>query len=752
MSETIPTHVQRLGGCRPTPLAHYLKALGILRIVAGQSDNSARGWWRDDDFYLSSMLDETALVDFFLHHYSPTPLIAPWNGGSGFYPKDNKLGIDPICNSRDPRFEDYRIAIAEAKQAIGGLQEKPSKGEEKNGVIAACRLRLRGPGQRWIDAALALGADGEPAFPAMLGTGGNDGRLDFTSNYMQRLTGLFDLSGDQASPQPHCRALLAASLFGTASCGLDTKAIGQFFPSAAGGPNGSTGFEGGIGVNPWDYVLMLEGAVLFASGLSRRFQVNSLAQAAAPFAVRSSGAGYGSSDQADVGPRGEQWMPLWNQPATLRELASLLREGKSEINGRPAGRGTDMARSVARMGVARGITQFERYGYIERNGLSNLAVPLGRFIVEPKPNQRLLDSIAVWIDRLRQLATDQLAPASLARAYRSCEQAIFNCARRGGRQDFLELLIAAGRAEDQFMASPRFCGERALPIGRLPAAWLPAIAEDSAEFRLGLALAAQSGPLASKSGNAPLRVHWLPIDAKGNRFLKGENGLAVGPEQCAIGADLTRAAISVMQRRLLAMNRGLSVDGKSHCLPLRLINHRLGARWQDIAAFLNGETDDARILAIARGLMPIHLRDAQLPPRGSAAVKRADWSKSLFGVLRLSLPTDAIRIDPRDAAPSALLSAREPVPYDVRCNPAVFHSLVRGDLTNAFSVAYRQLSQAGLRPKMSFATASPQFARRLAAAMIFGLSPKTVSELGARILAVHDVDDQMETSSAPGVD
>jgi len=43
-------HLHHLTGCSPTPLANYLKALGILRLVAEQSDASARGWWQDEHF------------------------------------------------------------------------------------------------------------------------------------------------------------------------------------------------------------------------------------------------------------------------------------------------------------------------------------------------------------------------------------------------------------------------------------------------------------------------------------------------------------------------------------------------------------------------------------------------------------------------------------------------------------------------------------------------------------------------------
>ena len=43
-------HVHQLDGCAPAPLAHYLKALGILRLVAEQADRDARGWWDGDRF------------------------------------------------------------------------------------------------------------------------------------------------------------------------------------------------------------------------------------------------------------------------------------------------------------------------------------------------------------------------------------------------------------------------------------------------------------------------------------------------------------------------------------------------------------------------------------------------------------------------------------------------------------------------------------------------------------------------------
>ena len=42
-----------LHGCAPTPLAHYLKGLGILRVVTA-ADTTARAAWRGEALVLTS--------------------------------------------------------------------------------------------------------------------------------------------------------------------------------------------------------------------------------------------------------------------------------------------------------------------------------------------------------------------------------------------------------------------------------------------------------------------------------------------------------------------------------------------------------------------------------------------------------------------------------------------------------------------------------------------------------------------------
>src|SRR2546422_2476767 len=100
-----------LNGCAPVPLAHYLKALGIFRLVSEQFDAAASCFWRGDQFVLNSNLDDDSLTDFFLSKYRPTPVLNPWNGDGGFF-KDSRAGavevLESVTKSTSDRFAPYR--------------------------------------------------------------------------------------------------------------------------------------------------------------------------------------------------------------------------------------------------------------------------------------------------------------------------------------------------------------------------------------------------------------------------------------------------------------------------------------------------------------------------------------------------------------------------------------------------------------------------------------------------------------------
>ena len=208
--------ILRLNGCRPEPLADYLKALAILRLVSEQKDQGARGWWENDVFCLKSVLDEDGLTEFLLHEYVPTPIVAPWNGGSGFFPNDRKTGIDALKESSHPRFNAHKETISLSEEILEalGINSPPSGAahkEIKNKLLLECRRKFSDESLMWIDAAYVLTSDGGVQFPPLFGTGGNDGRLEFTNNLMQRLTEMID--PDSGQPTTNSATLCRAALW-----------------------------------------------------------------------------------------------------------------------------------------------------------------------------------------------------------------------------------------------------------------------------------------------------------------------------------------------------------------------------------------------------------------------------------------------------------------------------------------------------------------------------------------------------------
>ena len=264
-------HRLPLPGCAPIPLAHYLKGLGILRLVAEDrehGDPAAAGCWERDVFILHSRFDRDSLLEFFLHHYQPTPILAPWNGGSGFFKKDNREAIEAIEGSSCDRLKDFQATVASTRRLLAqlGLKEKPGA-DGKEELLQACRSHSPDTALPWLDAAFVLTANGAK-YPPLLGTGGNDGRLEFTNNFMQRLVEVMDpVTG---APTPKAADWLRVALCGgTAAVGQRAGPVGQFLPGAAGGANATSGFSADPTINPWDYVFMLEGAMLFVAAAVR---------------------------------------------------------------------------------------------------------------------------------------------------------------------------------------------------------------------------------------------------------------------------------------------------------------------------------------------------------------------------------------------------------------------------------------------------------------------------------------------------
>ncbi len=706
-------HVHKLTGCAPTPLAHYLKGLAMLRLVAEQKDASARGFWKDDAFHLATVLDRKELCRFFLEEYTPTPLVAPWNGGSGFYPKDNKSGFDPMSQAGASRFAAYRQAIGLARELVGDRDERPA-GDDKVDMIRRARSAWSGALLDWLGAALVLTEGKRPLqYPALLGTGGNDGRLDFTNNQMQRLVELFDV--DSGAPRTGSAELLDAALFGGATHGLASFSVGQFYPGAAGGANASSGFSGGAHVNPWDFVLMLEGAVTLEVAAVRRLDAHGLTQAAAPFAVQSQAEGYASAAPSDESPRGEQWMPLWDRPASLADVRALFVEGRMQTGRHRAKRALDAARAVSLLGVSRGVTAFERFAFAERNGQSNLAVPVGRWPVEPRPRVRLLEEIDQWVGNLRSRANGNGAPASLEHAVRRIDTAMFNVCRETRPARWAGLLEELGAAEDLLVARPKSAVElRLQPLPRLSPEWVAAANDESREFRLAVAVASQFAPGDPKRGTdqrlGPIRANCLPLEPQHfRRFNANAHGLVQDPAVVWQGRDSVVDLAAIVLRRITDGARN-GHDG----FPLRGI---VPARMDDVDAFLTGQIDTHRLGRLARGLMALDWQDRDGIEAASAwAWKREELPSSapLYGLFRLLYAEPG-----RDVV--------------LRPDPAPVRLLVGGRLDDAARAALARLGALGLRPKLRHVVGEPGLAHRLAAAIAFPISTYDRDRLLAQV-------------------
>ncbi len=700
------TDVMVLAGCRPAPLAAYLKALGVLRLVAEQRDPEARGRWRNETFELSAALDAEELISFFIEDYRPTPVVAPWNGGSGFYPKDSTDAIVAISDSTAARLRDYRKVIAACRAYVtrAALIERPTE-EAKAAMLAALRGTLPDVALPWLDAAVQLTASG-PKYPPLLGTGGNDGRLDFTNNFMQHLQAMLGIPAGR--PPANSAQLLSAALFGATARGRLNKAVGQFDPGNAGGANASVGFEGAASINPWDFILMVEGALFFAGSTSRRLGFAEHGELSYPFNVRPSAAGHGSSGPADARTgRTEQWVPLWERFATCHEIAHMFGEGRARVNGRTATRGSEFARALASLGTDRGLTSFQRYSFQERNGRAYLAVPMGRWPVSYNPHVDLLGEIDHWSNALQRVAADGKAPAKFTQESNNLERAIMQVCRAGQR--LTPVLVALGHAEQAMLTSPRTaCDRRLRPLPPLSAAWLEAADDGSPEFRLAAALAS----ITACAEVGPLRSHLTPHDPA-RPYSALTTAMLDDKQIVPQRGGLVGWLAAVLQRRLLLARR-------HQILPLPLAGRRPAAL-ADVLSFVNGDVDERKIAELLPGLAAIAYPQTVIESGATADTHVApSTAHALFRLSHSTLRPDGERVT--STAPG--------VPYE----SAILAAAFAGRGAEACRRAARRLGASGWRTLTDRTEESDEKIRRAAVAVLFPLTARDLRQLARYIL------------------
>ena len=571
------THVFPGLGC--VPLINYLAALGVAKGISEQADPAARFGWRDGVFHMDTEVEDIA--EFFVRDFVPTPVFSPWNAGSGFGVKD-KTPLEYIRileSSTAHRLAPYRNTLAVIRSL---LIAKSEKGWTKERFVQELRNRLPDDALPWTDASVVLTAK-KTEYPPILGTGGNDGRLDFSTNVHQRLKDVLPELG--AEPE-RSRAWMQDLLWGRSTEKLLAASVGQGDPVGAGTPGSSAFGSADAMVNPWGFILMVEGAMLFAASVAKRLgEQNS--RVAIPFTVSSSPDGPIPGSAQEEG-RGELWAPLL-ESVTLTELRQVFEEARVSWDGGTASSAVSMYAAVHSFGVNRGISAFQRFGFLKRNGLAFVAVPLDHVKVKERPE------VVMARKPLRRARTfhkaSGVASKTAARRFDVCVTAFvrdpewWNGIAMLRAQTELELTALRSRKNREELGHP----SKLVPANAvIPVCQELFLKSPEARIAAGIASATFLPPTASQqgggSGGQPIRRLLVGADPKNPKD-------PIDPEVMVPGLGV-RPTVDVLADLVvwLAQHPGEGARLARGWLPF--LSHRYLVPWTDIHAWVGGLLDD----------------------------------------------------------------------------------------------------------------------------------------------------------------
>lgn len=605
---------------------NYLKAIGVLRILADPEhglDRELRGGWEDGVFLLTTRYSESDVVDFLKNSYKPAPIISPWLGGGGFLSENDAPAkmIERVASSDDERLRPFsecvngsrsvgilrdfaalreREKILKAKKKLTILEKEEHRSVKarmkrgKEEIIFRLRNELPDAALPWLDTCLSGDSSGIRNSPHA-GTGGNIGKLDISSNYLKNVDLLF--TNDMRSSK-----WLQMALTGSSEQPLEKTSVSQFAPGQAGGANSTQGAEGESAINPWDFVLMVEGMLFLAGSLSRKMSAIA-GRPSFPFTVsRSTPVGGGPLALGDdAKSKGELWLPLWKRPCSLAECRHLFSEGRAELSGRQSSSGLDFARSIAGLGTDRGINSFVRFVYVEYVRAGLMAIPIGRFDVAERNDAVLFRDIDRWLSALKRFCGDS-APERFHKCLHEVEYAIFEFCQFGGASRFQSVIIAVGKAERLISTAPR-SHDRITPVPPLSEMWVSAADDNTAEFQLALALASLNG----------IRRNLENVEI-GKKYAKWSN-----ENQSAVwtAADLTTNLQRILNRRVLDFERSeiISDSSTTSLLASHPLSARHGVSLHIVSALLAGRLDEQRVTDLFWGLSCCKVREYVRPAR-----------------------------------------------------------------------------------------------------------------------------------------
>lgn len=626
-----------LDGCKPDKFMHVLKALGIFSVIAEQKDPSARSYWSNNRFFtFNTKLKKEELIDFFCNEYKPIPLVSPWNKGSGFY-KEGDVAAK-IEQNTDLRLEQYRQVICTARKVaqnvLGPIYEemlersKKTKSEKekiekrfdnkKDVMISELRNRLpeaysmttcqrRRSVLSWLDTAWAIKNAQSKTPGLVLLNGGNDGNFEMSANFMAAV--LKHVINRDVMKKTE---LVKNSLFGIiTNTKFDETKAGTYLPGAYMSSAVNAIGNGNYTLcNPWDYVLAMEGIVLFAGSIYRRGESKF---ASFPFSVNLSHAGYGTAamDTREYeNGKGEIWVPMWDSPATYDEITYVFAEGRVRSPTKKPSTGADFAVALANFGAMRGLSAFQRFGVFERKGQAYHITNVGK-IHTPKSISsggvlqeiRWLE-IDRWLDRIRSI---NKLPRSMKDLLRMIDDKMIRYCMHKKSAYLLNILIVIGRIERQLALSPRLGVH---PLKDLSSHWLQKCGYNTPEFRLAAAL---GSVYSSSNGDFyPLRYNLEPVKPDNAGYMKW---MSANPSVVWGRGSLVQNMIAILERRYY--------DGLIGSKSQLIMKSHIYARIDDVVKFIEGRVNDSTIYDLVLPLSMIDYRnmDKSMKPD----IKYADY-------------------------------------------------------------------------------------------------------------------------------
>lgn len=487
---------------RADSLLTYLAALGLTGVVARQGDPCVRTWWVGDHLRMDTTVEDVR--DLLVEDYRPIPAFSPWNGGSGFGEKDKnqQAVLEKIASVDAARLKDFTLGYRAVQDVLRSRDHVSGTVWDKGRLFTELHNRVPERALSWMDAVVVVGPD-RLFFPSVYGTGGNDGRLEFSSNFHQRLIQIVPELGASAAAS---LAWATDALTGEKNAPLLAAPAGQFEPRGAGSPGTYSLGEGTSQVNPWLYVLMIEACEFLAASLTRVAGQREL-RASVPFTVAPSPEGATAGSAGENG-RGEFWAPLWSAPLNHRELSHLFQEARASWAGRTPTTSAGMYAATKSHGVDDRIGVFYRYGIAERNGRSFVAAPRDRVEVATR---RGID-VAIPVEARARAFSRGPSKRELAQRRRIEARQLRFVAEEDTRLsasrlvDWLAELTerehAAALSERESAEITKVAGQpRAVDAQELLEPWLA----ERAEHRLAAALA--SARLLDPSSAEPLPLH-----------------------------------------------------------------------------------------------------------------------------------------------------------------------------------------------------------------------------------------------------